>query len=102
MKTRNTKSLNKIKDVLARHREEINAKYNVAEIGVFGSYVRAEQGSRSDIDVLVRFSEPIGLFKFMELEEYLRRLLGIKVDLVSKEALKPYIGQRILEEVSYV
>jgi predicted nucleotidyltransferase len=54
------------------------------------------------VDVLVEFEEPIGLFEFMELEEYLSDLLGVKVDLVSKKALKPHIGERILQEVIMV
>ena len=49
--------------------------------------------------MLVEFEEPIGLFEFMDLEMYLSRLLGVKVDLVSKKALKPHIGQHILKEV---
>ena len=68
-------------------------------IGVFGSYVRGEQKEGSDLDVLVEFEEPVGLFEFMALENYLSDLLGVKVDLVSKKALKPHIGKRILEEV---
>ena len=68
-------------------------------IGVFGSYVRGEQKRESDIDVLVEFEEPVGLFEFMDLEAYLTGLLDVKVDLVSKKALKPHIGQHILEEV---
>lgn len=59
------------------------------------------QGARedSDIDILVEFEKPIGLFKFLELEEHLSQLLGRKVDLVSKNALKPHIGKYILDEV---
>jgi predicted nucleotidyltransferase len=51
------------------------------------------------VDVLVEFEEPVGLFEFMDLEMYLSDLLGVKVDLVSKKALKPHIGERILKEV---
>jgi predicted nucleotidyltransferase len=69
---------------------------------VFGSYVRGEADKNSDIDVLVEFSEPIGLFKFIDLEDYLSKLLGAKVDLVTKKALKPRIGSHILEEAVYV
>ncbi|MHA1694852.1 MAG: nucleotidyltransferase family protein [Candidatus Helarchaeota archaeon] len=66
---------------------------------MFGSFVRGEQNETSDIDILVEFKKPIGFFKFLRLEEYLSELLGIKVDLVSKKALKPYMGQQILKEV---
>jgi len=94
--------LREIKDILAEHKSEIQKKFNVKDIGIFGSYVRGRQKAKSDIDVLVEFSEPIGLLKFMELEEYLQTLFGVKVDLVSKKALKPHIGKRILEEVTFI
>jgi len=55
-----------------------------------------------DIKANVEFSEPVGFFKFMDLEEYLQILSGVKVDLVSKKALKPRIGRQILREVIYI
>ena len=77
-------------------------KYRVLEIGVFGSYVRGEQKERSDIDILVSFSGIPDVFKYMELEEYLKRLLRRKVDLVRKEAIRPELKKRILKEAVYV
>jgi predicted nucleotidyltransferase len=88
-----------IRRTLLRHKAELRQKFKVKSIGVFGSYVRSEQKRGSDVDVLVEFEEPIGLFEFMDLEEYLSQLLSVKVDLVSKKALKPHIGERILQEV---
>ena len=88
-----------IKVIIAKHKNELCERFKVKTIGVFGSYVRGEQRRKSDVDVLVEFKEPIDLFEFMDLENYLTDLLGIKVDLVSKKALKPHIGKRILEEV---
>ena len=73
--------------------------FKVKTIGVFGSYVRGGQKRKSDVNVLVEFEEPIGLFEFMDLEMYLSNLLGVKVDLVSKKALKSHIGEHILKEV---
>lgn len=96
------KTLIEIKHILALHKVGLADKYKVKEMGIFGSYIRGEQGKRSDIDILVEFEEPVGLFKFLELEEYLSDLLGLKVDLVTKGALKPRIGERILKEVSYL
>jgi predicted nucleotidyltransferase len=97
------KKIEEIKDTLKKHKEELRENFKVKEIGVFGSYVRGEQKKRgSDIDILVDFEEPIGLFKFMDLEEYLSNLLGTKVDLISKKALKPRIGKYILKEVIYI
>ena len=74
-------------------------QYRVESLGVFGSYVRDEQSSNSDLDLLVTFHEPPSLLRFIELENYLSDLLGVKVDLVMKDALKPRIGERILNEV---
>jgi len=76
--------------------------YGVERIGLFGSVVRGEQHPDSDIDLLVEFVEPVGLFKFIELENRLSELLNARVDLVTPSALKPAIGKRILSEVRYV
>jgi len=95
------KTLDEVKKILAEHREELRQKYKVKEIGVFGSFVRGKQKKTSDIDILVEFDESVGLFEFMDLEEYLGKLLGARVDLVSRGALKPGIGERVLKEVIY-
>jgi uncharacterized protein len=92
------KDFEKIRSVLSDQKEFLKNKYRIKEIAIFGSVVRREEGDISDIDILVDFSEPIGFFAFLELEEYLEQLLGRKVDLVSRKALKPKIGERILKE----
>ncbi len=81
---------------------ELQTRYKVKEIGFFGSFIRGEQSKTSDIDILVEFEAPIGLFKFLEFEEYLETRLGRKVDLVSRKALKPRIGRYILQEVMMI
>ncbi len=96
------KKLKDIKAILEQHKLEIQRKFKVKEIGIFGSYTRGRQKLKSDIDILVEFSEPVGLFEFMDLEDYLQSLFGVKVDLVSRKALKPHIGERILREVIYI
>jgi len=98
----NVKTLQEIKNTLAERKEELRQKYGVKVIGIFGSFVRGEQRKRSDIDVLVEFEESPSLFEFMDLEEYLGKLLEVRVDLVSKRALKPRIGEHILKEVVYL
>ncbi len=80
----------------------LKEQYGVETIGVFGSISRGEEKKGSDVDVLVEFSRPLGFFKFVELEDFLGRLIGKKVDLVTKKALKPVIKEEILREVSYV
>jgi predicted nucleotidyltransferase len=76
----------------------LQQSYSVKTLEVFGSYVRAEEQPGSDLDLLVTFSEDPGLFEYIELENYLSENLGVKVDLVMKDALKPAIGKRILKE----
>ncbi len=73
-------------------------KYRVKSLGVFGSYVRHEENQNSDVDILVDFNETPSLLKFIELENYLTDLLGVKVDLVMQDALKPGIEKQVLSE----
>ncbi|MDI6734786.1 MAG: nucleotidyltransferase family protein [bacterium] len=95
------KPLERIKKVLKEHEEELKEKYGIKKIGIFGSFVRGEDKKDSDLDILVEFEEDakIGLLKFVNMENYLSELLGVKVDLVEKSALKPRIGKNILKEV---
>ncbi len=80
----------------------LRERFKVETIGVFGSYVRGEQKRKSDLDVLVDFSETPSLFEFVELEDFLSQKLGIKVDLVMRDSLKPRIRDSILKEAVYV
>jgi len=98
----NMNTIEGIKEILARHKDELRESFKLKEIGVFGSYVRGQQKEKSDVDILVEFEEVPGLFKFIELEDYLEEILRIKVDLVMKSALKPVIGKYILREVVYL
>lgn len=91
-----------IKDTINKHLNLLKKTYHVKNIGVFGSAARGEATPTSDIDILVEFSEPIGFFQFIRLEEYLSSVLGKEVDLVSKKALKPAIKDEILREAIYV
>ena len=87
---------------LAKLREslpDLAARFRVHALGVFGSYVRHEADPDSDLDILVTFDEVPSLLTFLALENYLTDLLGVRVDLVMEDALKPQIGRRILSEV---
>jgi len=97
-------TIERIKEILANHKKELKERYKVKEIGIFGSYVRGEEKSKSDLDVLVEFDNDarIGLLEFIEMENYLSDLLQIKTDLVEKSTLKPRIGKYILKEVIYL
>jgi hypothetical protein len=96
------KTFDEIKEVLRRHKEAFREQYGLKEIGIFGSYVRGEQGAESDLDILRELGKPIGFVRFLRLENALSQLLGMHVEIVTKKALKPHIGKRILEEVRYV
>ena len=95
-------SLDDIKKTLIEYKTVLKDKYHVNILGIFGSYIRNEQAGDSDLDILVDFTSPISLFEFVDLEEELSQLLHVKVDLVSRSALKPYIGKRILNEVQLI
>jgi predicted nucleotidyltransferase len=70
----------------------------VETLEVFGSYVRNEQHKDSDLDVLITFKEDPSLLTYIAIENYLSDLLGVTVDLVMKDSLKPKIGEQILSE----
>lgn len=96
------KTIKDIEIIIQKHKKELEERFGLREIGIFGSYVRGNQLQDSDIDILVAIERPMGFIKFIKLENHLSQILGAKVDLVTKKALKPYIGRRILQEVHYV
>jgi predicted nucleotidyltransferase len=88
---------------LRSKRNEI-ASYGIRVIGLFGSYVRNEQTESSDIDILIDFEpEKENFDNFLAVCEILERLFSkMKVEVVTKNGLSPYIGPKILKEVQYV
>ena len=94
--------VSEIKKKIQRELDYLKREFKVKEIGIFGSYIRGEAEEGSDLDILVSVDLSIDLLAFIRLEDYLTEKLGIKVDLVMKDALKPYIGKEILKEVVYV
>ena len=88
--------------IIRQKKPEIESRYGVQRLGLFGSYVKGGQKKKSDIHILVTFSRDIDLFEFLDLRKYLESQLQAKVDLVMETALKPAIGKRILTEVEYV
>ena len=92
-------TLDDILFTLRVHLPELREQYGVRTLGVFGSYVRGEQRPRSDLDLLVEFDQAPILPEFIDLDYYLRNLLGVRVDLVTRRVLKGEIGKRILREV---
>lgn len=96
------KNIKEIEIIIQKHKKELEEKFGLRKIGIFGSYVRGDQVQDSDIDLLVEIERPMGFIKFIKLENHLSQILDSKVDIVTKKALKPYIGRRILQEVQYV
>jgi len=86
--------LHKIKPVLAD-------QFHVSKIGYFGSFATDEQNDNSDLDLLVEFSQPIG-WEFFTLERFLEQSLGLKIELVTRNALKERIKDSILNQVRYI
>lgn len=82
---------------LRTHHPDLEA-LGVASLAVFGSVARGDEGAGSDVDILVRFSKPVGMFEFLDVKAYLEDLLGAPVDLVTEDALKPQLRERILAE----
>lgn len=80
----------------------LRERYGVHSLELFGSYVRGEAGAQSDLDLLVTFEAAPTLFQFIALEEYLSEVLGVKVDLVMKDSLKPRLRDLILAEAEEV
>ncbi len=90
-----------ILNLLQTNRTRIR-KFGVKRIGLFGSYARGEQGSKSDIDVLVEFDKGKKNFdNYMDLKFYLEKLFGRRVDLVINESIKPSLREPILNGVTY-
>jgi predicted nucleotidyltransferase len=88
----------RILSVLRASLPELRQRWPIRSLALFGSVVRDEATARSDVDLLVEFEQPVDLFAFLVLEEELAALAGRRVDLVSRAALKRYMGQRILAE----
>ncbi len=77
------------------------ARFQVQRLGYFGSFATGQPGPDSDVDILAEFAEPLG-WEFFELEELLENALQRKVDLVTRDALKPQLRDIILSQVRYV
>jgi predicted nucleotidyltransferase len=83
--------------LLRKHRAALH-ELNVKSLALFGSAARGEASPHSDIDLLVEFSAPVGLFEFVRLKLLLEQILGREVDLVTPDALRPNMKEAILQE----
>lgn len=76
----------------------LKAKYKLETIEIFGSYARRGQTPQSDIDLLVTYTEAPDIVEVNNIKRFLRRKLGVKVDIVSKKYINPLIKEKILKE----
>lgn len=90
-----------IKQILTQLKPELKQKYFVNTIGLFGSIVRDDFTDKSDVDIIVDFTRPIGI-EFIDLADYIESKLSKKVDLVSRNGIKPKYFHQIESEIIYV
>ena len=94
-------NLKTVSELLLSHQAELRQR-GVKSLSVFGSLARGESTPTSDIDVLVEFDRPVGLFEFIRLKLYLEDLTGRRVDLVTPDAIRPAMRAAILNEAVHV
>ena len=100
------REIDRIMKVLKNHKEELKRDFSVKKIGVFGSYTRQEQTPESDIDIYVEFDiKNLTFDRYLELIDYLEKLLGRKIDLITKYGVEtiriPYIKEEIKRSLIY-
>ena len=85
-----------------RENRDILRSYHVRRIGVFGSHARGRVRKKSDVDLLVEFKKTIDLFDFIHLADEISTILDARVDLATRDSLKPSLRPRVMEEVDWV
>lgn len=94
--------LDSVQQTIRAHQPALAKQFFVRRLGVFGSVARNMQSDTSDIDMLVEFTQPVSMFRFLALEQKLSDLLGRNIDLVTPDALKAAIKESVLQETVYV
>ena len=94
-------TLQSILEKLRQYKPELQRKYPVSRLGVFGSYARGEATNESDIDIAVEISAPMGL-NFVAMADEIEELLGIKTDVVSRRSIKPKYLHGVEKDIIYV
>lgn len=88
---------NEVIAILTTHQAQLR-EFGVKSLALFGSVARNEARLDSDVDLLVEFEKPVGLFTFMRLQRYLEAILNCSVDLGTPDSLKPYLREPVLQE----
>lgn len=94
------KAIEEVRTLLAEHQEDLRRRFGVRVVGIFGSFARGEAGPVSDVDLLIELERPLG-WEIVDVKEYLEALLGLRVDIVTRGALrkKPRLRQTIEEDL---
>lgn len=95
------KSLLEIQSILEGYKPMLYEKYAIKSLAIFGSYARKEQNDQSDLDLIVEFKDKIGI-RFIDLADDIEKIIGIKVDLVSKRGIKEKYLHAIQSDLIYV
>lgn len=88
--------------ILKQKNAELLCQFGVKSFSLFGSVARNEALSTSDVDLLVEFNRPVGYFGLFALQDYLEKLLGCPVDLGTPDSLKPYMRERVMQDLIHV
>jgi predicted nucleotidyltransferase len=94
-------TLQKILQILRQHKPELQRKYPLGRMGVFGSYARGEATDKSDIDIVVEITGPMGL-SFVGMADEIEALFGIKTDVVPERSIKPKYLPYVEKDIVYV
>jgi len=90
-----------ITNILKANKLDLLARYHLKSIGIFGSFTREDFKDDSDIDILIDYDQPLGI-EFIDLAEELEKILNLKVDLVSRNGVKPKYLEEIQKDLVYV
>ena len=102
MTAKKIKTKENVLELIRSNQDKIRS-YGVRKLGLFGSFVRGKQKPESDIDLLVEFQQDKKSFdNFIQLAFFLEEILERRVELITIDALSPYIGPHIIKEVEYV
>lgn len=93
-------SKEKILKVLRDNKEQLKSKYPIQSIGLFGSYARNENNSNSDVDIIIKFNDTIGI-EFIDLADEIESILQNRVDLVSANGIKEKYILEIKKDIIY-